>query len=1037
MFQLPVMVYTLDQTQEQEKELVHGRCFSLKSPGADSPCGSIVARAFLDKVTSTAEGRGSRAWLGLGPDNIVEANLSTHASLNGTDHFFQIGNDRMVVVISNYGYARVRQDEGGAKWLNAYAPFASQFGGSLGYLQYISWNATVAGNKGFILGTWFNGTISSRSDHDANSPNSFVREFGVGYARKSVTKGNFTLNYTLISPTGDDPVIISEVTIVNTGDVAQNVSFTEVWGGAMAHQDLFSSLVAQLDDDAKYAVLSDPIRFTEHNYEPTFEVVNYTCEIDDPEWCNGTRGISQKLVFKAENPYKQPDFFSIEKLFRSRYVNSSWIDSLNSSSWSNDAGIYDLSPPKIFLSALDIPLAAIGCNALSFFGSPDPSPSNPALKLECPPNVVARYPTKSNHNATQMSAINGALSLKVNLTVEAGDSNTFHFLFGYSRDEYDSDTSAANLTKKYSDPMILEEVLGQTQRQWFDEGMRFSVPQDPRIGREVLWNYYYSRSSITYDSYVGEYMLDAGGHNRYTNGYFGAGGFQGPPRSTLQSALPLIFTDPDKVKSIIRHTLRLSHVSNMPDGSAAWPWMNGTDIPYAMFGNGIPVPSKTSPSDQELFLLWLASEYILASKDTSFLSQTYHNVRNSSHHTTILGGLSSAYTHFFKKIGFGQHGLVKMLTGDCYDGFVYIFSPESERNISCKEYNHSVAEAESIYNAGLAAFVLPKWAQIMDMIGQVERADDIREVASTQISSLRQYGWNGHWFRRAWMPSTGWIGDVDIDPSKSCMFLDSQSFGLLSGALNPGSKEFLRLIKNIRQLSLNSTHPHVGAIHYACNSSFPHLWPHVNNSFGISPAINHQLILALAKAGMSQMAWTEWNDNSFIRSSSHYPDYWPGIWTSSEATRSSLLPQLNGTSHFSDFPALSTLRHSWPLYSLVAGILGIDFSHARGVRIKPGIPCSAGEFTFSSKLIELQRISNGSYYGAYSPYNDGKDFVDCEVRVELDSSSALCNGTSVYGMAGEGIAHKVEIHKGNVVAIFKASLCGIRTPLKFSIHSSQ
>jgi len=51
-----------------------------------------------------------------------------------TEHIHQVGNDRVVAIASNYGHVRVRQDEGGPKFLNDYAPERGNFGGGFGYL---------------------------------------------------------------------------------------------------------------------------------------------------------------------------------------------------------------------------------------------------------------------------------------------------------------------------------------------------------------------------------------------------------------------------------------------------------------------------------------------------------------------------------------------------------------------------------------------------------------------------------------------------------------------------------------------------------------------------------------------------------------------------------------------------------------------------------------------------------------------------------------------------------------------------------------
>src|SRR5665213_1062590 len=82
-----------------------------------------------------------------------------------TDHTHQVGNDRLVVAVSNYGYVQVRQDEGAPKFLNDYAPERSQFGAGLGYL--------TDGKE--VLGTFYSGGSTS-----------FERIFGTGYLRKQV-----------------------------------------------------------------------------------------------------------------------------------------------------------------------------------------------------------------------------------------------------------------------------------------------------------------------------------------------------------------------------------------------------------------------------------------------------------------------------------------------------------------------------------------------------------------------------------------------------------------------------------------------------------------------------------------------------------------------------------------------------------------------------------------------------------------------------------------------------------------------------------
>src|SRR5258706_11059065 len=47
---------------------------------------------------------------------------------SNTDHTHQVGNDRLIAAVSNYGYVQVRQDEGSPKFLNDHCPENGHYG---------------------------------------------------------------------------------------------------------------------------------------------------------------------------------------------------------------------------------------------------------------------------------------------------------------------------------------------------------------------------------------------------------------------------------------------------------------------------------------------------------------------------------------------------------------------------------------------------------------------------------------------------------------------------------------------------------------------------------------------------------------------------------------------------------------------------------------------------------------------------------------------------------------------------------------------
>ena len=128
--------------------------------------------------------------------------------LSPTEHIHQVGNDRIVAIASNYGHVRVRQDEGAPKFLNDYAPDRGAFAGGFGYLS----------DGKSAISTFYPGNAKS-----------FDRIFGIGYFRKKVSSDTYNVDHVIFAPFGDDPVLISQVKIANSGEAeAQQIGRAHV-----------------------------------------------------------------------------------------------------------------------------------------------------------------------------------------------------------------------------------------------------------------------------------------------------------------------------------------------------------------------------------------------------------------------------------------------------------------------------------------------------------------------------------------------------------------------------------------------------------------------------------------------------------------------------------------------------------------------------------------------------------------------------------------------------------------------------------------
>ena len=133
--------------------------------------------------------------------------------LNGNrDAWHQLGNDHVVANAYNHGYTQLWTMDHLYQWSNYAEPGADSghYAGGYGYLN-------VDGEPATTL----------YSDRAADQP--FRRDFGAGYSRTRTRAGEVKVDSRVYAPYGDDPLLLHDVTLRNTGDSAHRVSWFEYW----------------------------------------------------------------------------------------------------------------------------------------------------------------------------------------------------------------------------------------------------------------------------------------------------------------------------------------------------------------------------------------------------------------------------------------------------------------------------------------------------------------------------------------------------------------------------------------------------------------------------------------------------------------------------------------------------------------------------------------------------------------------------------------------------------------------------------------
>ena len=841
-----------------------------------------------------------------------------------TDHLHQVGNDRLVAVVSNYGHVQVRQDEGSPKFLNDYDPSRFQFGGGIGYLT----------DGESVLSTYFTGEAKE-----------FDRVFGMGYFRKTVKEDALVVDQFIFAPFGDYPFVISQVTIKNDRNQAYDFRWVEYWA-SQPYQFSFKSFMLSI---AQKKPTSEIRRGFSRRFNRRTDVIsNNRGLLDSKRFKGNTMG--DKIAWKALNAY----LATKGKHLTGGAVNPPIKETV----------LEDESPPATFLISLDGPADGFGIDVTKFFG---------VGGAGAPEGIHEPLSMKPSAKDSEKG-----LLIERKLHLEPGEEKTLSFAYGYVPEGMNLETLIAEVESDFTN------LLAKTCEQWKESRIQL-VTDEEWVDRELSWHNYYLRSNLTFDSFFNEHILSQGHMYQYIIG------IQAAARDPLQHALPFVFSQPEIVKNIIRYTLK----TVTPVGG----------IPYGIVGYGMYMPSPWRPSDQQLWLLWLASEYILSNRDLNFLDEIitmYPIYGKNKKHTRVRDVLTLCYRYLVDTNSIGEHGLARLSYGDWNDMVVHGYVPMEQRD--------EVTEVgESMLNAAMASYVLNLYSQLLTYMGEMDLAEEALEFAKMQREAVNKQ-WNGEWFKRAWLnEDLGWIG-TDV------MWLEPQPWSIIGDAVSKDQAD--ALLKSINNLARRfSKH---GAVILSEPLEKMTGDPGIGTNGGVWPSINGTLVWALALID-GDLAWDEWKRNSLAKHAEEYPDVWYGIWSGPDVYNSEFSDRPGQTIAvearggvrdaleeeeaegfmgvgWTDFPVMNMHPHAWPLYS-IAKLIGIEFN-SHGVNLFPTLPKEM--YKFSTPLIELEKSKEG-YSGRYSPKSPGTWRMTLKLdEKELKRITALLVNDKQVDIALEG-----------------------------------
>lgn len=871
-----------------------------------SAAGNPVYRYQYDQLSDRPRAAG-KGWSGDPP--------SSDPTVRGSlEHTFQIGNDRLVLVANNYGAVRVRSDEGSPKFFTAAetgVAAATQFGAGFGYLTR---------KQQVEATTFYTGGVSDR-------------DFGVGWVATSASSAAATVNHTIATPHGDDPVVLVEVAVHNRGSTERSWEWVEVWGSLMLHLD------------PSWARTAPGKNFTAAHYHSSWTGI-------DENATGISGGLAHSRAWLGLTPEEKVHFSSIYK-----YPVPA------------GAGIWDEQPATPYLiqlsstgSAQNSSVTSIGNDAAAFFGSGGAAN----------PDGTVRF----SHTVQDPDA---ALITSTHITLPPNGTVKLHYLWGYANSTDAASAHASRMAQKYLPLLESSDGLATAVEAGWDQYLaRFRVPSKGYVADETAWHSYYVQAATTYDSYMQEHIVDQGTMYRYSSG------FQGAARDPVQHALPLIELRPSLTKSVLRYTLSEMY-ANYTNLEPAKPGL----LPYALYGRAIIADGSFNPlltgsaihtagtairpDDMELYVLLCAAEYILGTKDVGFLNETVTFFGRQGT-LTVLEALQRAVHFVVDIIGVGPHGLVREMTSDWDDGIAV-------RPDFVRDFNKS----ESVLTASLATHALDRIAAALLMVNDHATANRATRFAADNREAILKHAFNGKWLRRAWFGNqTGWIGDTGkAAVHAKGMFSAQHGWSMIGGVFD---SDLTALNATLGSLA---THCRAGKFGYAyiCDQagstaagSSRHLLQYPNAP-GMWPAVDHPIVLGLLAVNRTDLAWTEYERNTLHWQASVSPDYWVGIWTSSDSVNGDGTP----SEWTADFPGLCTHRHAWPLVSArhLAGVLYTP----TGIHIRPGLPVELGRYEWSTPLASLTWDGQGVWHGTYTPSVIGRWTVSVDTSLVFVKSN--------------------------------------------------
>jgi cellobiose phosphorylase len=361
----------------------------------------------------------------------------------------------------------------------------------------------------------------------------------------------------------------------------------------------------------------------------------------------------------------------------------------------------------------------------------------------------------------------------VQLELGPGDSKEIVFVLGYGEnppeakfDPPDSTTidtrRVGPLIEKYLRPEEAERALRLLRDRWTElfDTVRVRTPSEHTDRMVNIWNPYQcmvtlnlSRSASYFDTGVGRGI-----------------GF----RDSSQDLLGYVHMVPERARERI---LDLA-ATQLPTGGAYHQYQPLTKRGNDAIGSGF--------NDDPLWLILAVAAYMKETGDRGILDEPVPYDGQQGSETPLYEHLRRALAFTLDRLG--PHGLPLIGRADWNDCLnLNTFSEEPGESFQTAPQREG-GVAESVFIAGQFVLAADELAQLAELHGAPDDAARDRAERSRMIEAVREHGWDGEWFRRAYDFFGEVVGSVENEEGQ--IWIEPQGMCAMAGiGLDDGMAE--------------------------------------------------------------------------------------------------------------------------------------------------------------------------------------------------------------------------------------------------------